>query len=170
MQNLKILRLNLDSLENLPSKINQLKSLKELYVEGTELMSLPPEIGQLQNLSKLSLDRNSLSNLPENIKMIKSLKNIYLHGNPFTEAKIIELREAMPWCEIFWIPRTGEGLFQMKKFQEAFQTKQNDVAADSTNSNLQYDLSWYALFAQQPKAAIKAARKVLELTPEKTRC
>jgi Leucine-rich repeat (LRR) protein len=50
--------------------------LQTLYLDNNQLLSLPPEIGQLNMLQKLSLDNNQLQLVPENInKNIIVIKN-----------------------------------------------------------------------------------------------
>ena len=68
----------------------------------------------------------------------------------------------MPWCEI--LPAPSE-LFQAGNYPAAYAAQQQAVAKDSTNSSNYFNLSFYALFAGKPEAAIQAAQKTLSLNP-----
>ncbi|MCB9291552.1 MAG: leucine-rich repeat domain-containing protein [Lewinellaceae bacterium] len=165
LTNLTELNLSSNRLSELPAQVSQLTNLTELYLSSNRLSELPPQIGQLASLTELSLYNNQLTQLPSEIKLLKSLARIDLTGNPFSEAYVEQLRADMPWCTIKWAPPGARELFAAKKYPEAFAAQQKAVAADSTNYNLHYYLSLYALFAQQPQAAIEAAKKTLELNP-----
>ena len=54
----------------------------ELLLGENELISIPPEIGQLQNLTTLYLGRNELTSIPPEIGQLQRLTKLYLSGNP----------------------------------------------------------------------------------------
>ena len=53
-------------------------------------------------------------------------------------------------------------------FEKAYGTTQEKIITDSLNYHLYFNLSWYSLFASKPQEAITAAKKALELAPDKT--
>lgn len=88
------------NLESLPPSIGQLKNLKILYLTGHSFTSVPKEIGQLKKLKELSLADCSLTSLPEEIFGLKKLKELLLYDNDFSESYVEELKrkfvEKMP--------------------------------------------------------------------------
>ncbi len=53
----------------------------ELDLNDKNLISLPPQIGQLTNLTRLHLSRNNLRSLPPEIGQLTNLKELYLSGD-----------------------------------------------------------------------------------------
>jgi Leucine-rich repeat (LRR) protein len=86
MQNLTLLNVDGDDLNSLPPEIGNLKNLQVLYLSNNQLTSLPPEIGNLKNLWMLSLFQNKLTSLPRTIANLKNLKVLGLTGNPIVQS------------------------------------------------------------------------------------
>jgi leucine-rich repeat protein SHOC2 len=72
-------------LTRLSEKIGTLSTLKELYLQGNQLISLPESIGCLSNLNKLSVRENRLNSVPESIKNLSNLTYLELPGNELTD-------------------------------------------------------------------------------------
>ena len=71
-------------LTSLPSEIGQLTHLTELYLTGSQLTSLPSEIGQLTQLTELDLGYNLLTSLPHEIGQLTQLTELDLAYNLLT--------------------------------------------------------------------------------------
>ena len=84
LQNLENLQLKYNDLTTLPESIGNLQNLKILEIGINQLTTLPESIGNLQNLESLSLFRNKLTTLPESFGNLKNLKNIWLYNNQIT--------------------------------------------------------------------------------------
>ncbi|CAN1291691.1 Disease resistance protein TAO1 [Linum perenne] len=70
-----------ESLESIPSGINNIKSLKSLYLRKTNIKSLPCSIQELGHLERLDLKYcESLESIPGNIHKLASLTRLYLKG------------------------------------------------------------------------------------------
>ena len=69
------------NLISIPPEIGQLTNLMELYPYQNNLTSLPPEIGQLTNLTNLELYDNQLSVLPPEIGQLINLEELILRIN-----------------------------------------------------------------------------------------
>ncbi|MHA1386077.1 MAG: leucine-rich repeat domain-containing protein, partial [Candidatus Helarchaeota archaeon] len=92
-----------NQLTTLPESIGNLKSLKELYLEGNELTTLPESIGNLKSLKELYLRNNKLTALPESLGGLDNLKTLYLAGNPLSgkELKVYKkgARAVVEYCK-----------------------------------------------------------------------
>ncbi len=70
--------LNLKQAFNL---LESVQSLEELWITEANLDSIPAEIGQLQTLKALWLDGNNLTEIPEGVKMLENLEGLSLFSN-----------------------------------------------------------------------------------------
>ena len=67
----------------------QLSQLRELFLYGNKLSSLPQEIGYLVNLEKLALNENLLTSLPNDLERLKVLKVLDLRHNKLNEVRAL---------------------------------------------------------------------------------
>lgn len=65
--------------------IGRLINLKVLMLDTNELQYVPSEICVLQNLERLSLSNNKLESLPKNFDQLRNLKSLHLANNNITE-------------------------------------------------------------------------------------
>ena len=72
--------------EPLPPEVWQLTELRMLWIEGdgTQVVTLPPDIGQLKNLEVLDLSRTNLNSLPPEIGQVTNMRWLDLVGNNLT--------------------------------------------------------------------------------------
>jgi|GEM_PF-1278047 hypothetical protein len=63
--------------------LGRLNSLKILSLNHDKLEALPSEIGGLENLEQLTLHDNRLTELPEELALLQNLKYLDLGANPF---------------------------------------------------------------------------------------
>ena len=81
-RSITFLSLQGQELTSIPSKIQQLRYCKELYLGANNLTSIPTEIGQLWTLLYLYLDKNRLTSIPSGLgKSVKS-QNIMFEQQP----------------------------------------------------------------------------------------
>ncbi|GGX05848.1 leucine-rich repeat domain-containing protein [Aquimarina muelleri] len=78
-------------LEQIPPKLNKLRSLKELYLSGNIIKDWS-EICKLKKIKILDLSNNQLENISANIKELKLLEELHLSNNKITQLPI-ELKE-----------------------------------------------------------------------------
>ena len=86
------------NLTEVPKEIENLTSLKTLYLFKNKLMKVPKEIENLTSLKTLSLRDNKLTEIPQQIYNLINLEVLYLHNNKLTEIpkeiyNLINLRE-----------------------------------------------------------------------------
>jgi len=62
-------------------EIGDLTNLRELYMYGNHLETLPTTIGHLTNLEELNLNENKLKRLPSEIVKLTHLRFLYLFNN-----------------------------------------------------------------------------------------
>ncbi|XP_071780922.2 leucine-rich repeat-containing protein 27-like [Centroberyx gerrardi] len=73
-------------LEDVAESILKNSSLKNLYLEGNQISSLPDSMfTRLPNLLWLDLRNNQIASLPAGIGLHRSLKTLLLEGNPISE-------------------------------------------------------------------------------------
>ena len=65
-----------NQLTSVPAEIGQLASLTSLNLESNQLTSLPAEIGQLTSEEWLCLDENELTSMPAEIGQLTSLEGV----------------------------------------------------------------------------------------------
>jgi len=166
LTHLKDLNLAGNQLQALPAQVAGLKQLAQLDLGGNELQKLPPELGDLKALTWLNLSGNNLARLTPTLKHLKALAHLDVRSNVRLSSNSIEpYWEAMPWCDILWRPPTANDYFRNGMYETAYTTQRAAVSKDTADYSLYYNLSWYALFAEQPEAAVQAARKTLALNP-----
>lgn len=80
-------------LKHIPTFITNCSSLTTLTLDHNGLDTLPDSIGNLNNLEDLFLNMNELSSLPASFTKLKKLEQLQLEGNNFTEfpQEILEL-------------------------------------------------------------------------------
>ena len=80
---------------SLPTSIQKLNQLDNLYLSGNKLTELPSEIGDLKELRKLDVSNNQLVSLPTSIQKLNQLEELYLYDNRLTElpSEIVDLRK-----------------------------------------------------------------------------
>ena len=71
-------------IENIPSSIGNLKTLKVLNLIDNSIRELPLEIGNLIQLKKLNLSCNKITNLPESMASLRALESLNLSHNKLT--------------------------------------------------------------------------------------
>lgn len=78
-----VLHLSLDGrqLETLPPEIGDVEGLQYLSLRDNNLTKLPSEIGRLEHLMQLDLRGNRFNEFPAEVLRLKSLKRINLSGN-----------------------------------------------------------------------------------------
>ncbi len=80
LRNLKIY----GHLRELPEKICEISSLKELNLIFNDIEYLPKSISNLQNLEVINLDQNKLKQIPDEFCELRKLKNLMLSENYLT--------------------------------------------------------------------------------------
>lgn len=68
--------------------IDELKSLKMLFLSNNLLTELPPEISSLENLVHLDISKNQISEIPTDTPFPKTLKSLKMSGNKLTKIPI----------------------------------------------------------------------------------
>ena len=164
-------------LKTLPADIGQLANLRILNLNLNQLTSLPEEIGQLSTLDQLLLSSNQLTTLPTSICQLKTLKTLAFSENPIKKVpecvasmsakpSIFETVEALAESDA---PDSAYMLLAQKlltsNYVAAYNSTLLSIEADSTDANLYFNLSFYALFVGDYKKSIEAAQKTLQLNP-----
>lgn len=80
-RDLNIVYLDYSQLPSLPTEIGQLTNLKDLYLNENLLTTIPPEIGNLKKLEVLRLWGNQLTSLPPEIGQLSNLRYLDLSEN-----------------------------------------------------------------------------------------
>lgn len=79
--NVEIFEANLNKLDKLTPDIANLTKLTQLTLIGSNITSIPEEIGQLSNLTKLELHNNNIASIPETIGNLSNLDYLTLSNN-----------------------------------------------------------------------------------------
>jgi len=82
--NITNLNLNGTNLVQLPPEIGQLSDLEALFVFSNNLTAIPKEIGALSNLKNLVLQENQIASLPEELGLLSNLEDLQLKDNPIS--------------------------------------------------------------------------------------
>ena len=69
----------------------QLAKLREFYLYGNKLTTLPNEIGHLSNLEKLALNENLIQTLPASLNRLTKLKVLDLRHNKLSEVSPLNI-------------------------------------------------------------------------------
>ncbi|KAG8475794.1 hypothetical protein CXB51_032579 [Gossypium anomalum] len=85
LQSLKAMILDGNRITSLPDELGELVKLEKLSISGNMLMSLPNTIGSLRNLSLLNVSNNKLKYLPESIGICSSLEELQANDNLIEE-------------------------------------------------------------------------------------
>ena len=81
---LKFLYLDLSQLKSVPNEVFLCKNLEELSLSNNSLTNIPKEIYKLSHLKKLILSHNQISSLPDEIGNLKSLELLWVNDNQLT--------------------------------------------------------------------------------------
>ncbi|CUM66551.1 uncharacterized protein PRCAT00004220001 [Priceomyces carsonii] len=92
------LDMEINFLDELPSKINYLENLTHLKLNSNQLSTLPKSFGKLVNLVSLNLSTNYFRNFPEQISELVNLEDLNLSYNnlssiPESMGKLVNLRK-----------------------------------------------------------------------------
>ncbi|XP_076442973.1 leucine-rich repeat protein 1-like [Babylonia areolata] len=99
---LSVLKLNGNSLTQLPPQLCELRGLVQLHVNDNKLSALPPTIGSMSRLFIISAQRNEITQLPGSITKLR-LESLDLFGNP-----IQQLKQSMLVCSNVGVPSLRE--------------------------------------------------------------
>ena len=87
----------------IPPELGKLKKLKELWLDGNDLESIPAELGNLDSLVLLSLHNNRLSgSIPPELGNLSSLERLILYENQLTGSIPPELGNLSSLVD-FWL-------------------------------------------------------------------
>lgn len=73
------------SFEKIPESIENLSSLRSLFVQNSKLTTLPESIGNMQKLEDLDLRDTLLQSLPKSLGNLKSLKRLRVYNSKLTD-------------------------------------------------------------------------------------
>ncbi|VAW14721.1 hypothetical protein MNBD_BACTEROID03-1352 [hydrothermal vent metagenome] len=73
-----------NALDQLPSEIGQLTSLKELYLTDNQFTGLPSGFSQLSNLEKLYMEYNEFMRFPSEVFSLSKLEHLQISNNQIT--------------------------------------------------------------------------------------
>lgn len=112
------------NIEHIPSDIQKLNKLEELYLVMNNINTIPNSFNSLQrlrildlsdnfginlkniyelsNLEELNLNGCNIDRLDDRIIELKSLKKLGLENNPISDVEIDRLKKLLPFCEIYY--------------------------------------------------------------------
>ncbi|KAB5581570.1 hypothetical protein PHYPO_G00177240 [Pangasianodon hypophthalmus] len=140
-----ILYLSRQKLKVIPDYVCKYTLLKNLYLEGNELSSLPDNLfSRLPYLLWLDLRNNQLTCLPADIGQHRCLKTLLLEGNPITELPVelgnmITLRAlSLRNCPVSFPPQEvlQQGLTHILQFLRRTAVAQRPLSVHSTHTAL----------------------------------
>jgi hypothetical protein len=114
----------------LPPEIGELTSVTKLWLLRNRLETLPPEIGQLTTLQEFSAARNRLKDLPDTFGALGNLRKLWLDQNQINE--LPENISGMGKLEELWLYRN-----KLNKLPESFGALANLVRLDLRSNNLE---------------------------------
>ncbi|XP_036430485.1 leucine-rich repeat-containing protein 27-like [Colossoma macropomum] len=135
------LYLSRQSLKDIPDYALKCTELKNLYLEGNRMPSLPENMfTSLPNLLWLDLRNNQLTSIPANIGQHRCLKTLLLEGNPVTElpvelGNVITLRAlSLRNCPVSFPPQDvlQQGLAHILQFLRRKAVAQRPLSVHST--------------------------------------
>ena len=98
-------------------KIYEISTLKTLNLATNNITEIPAGISKLKNLSKLYMANNPIEDFPDELMTMTSLKSIMISNTKIPEARLEELRSALPNCDVKFSDPTGSGIAWEKPTQ-----------------------------------------------------
>jgi Leucine rich repeat len=96
LKTLKVLKLDKNSLKQLPQSMSQLSKLTELSLSSNYLQQFPDWCMQLKSLTHLRLGNNQLHTVPYTIGHVTALQVLELNDNPLDPVLVSVLLNGMP--------------------------------------------------------------------------
>ncbi|PRP82499.1 hypothetical protein PROFUN_10069 [Planoprotostelium fungivorum] len=90
LSHLRDLRLEFNSIEELPSSIDRLCNLRRLYLHNNRIQEIPSEVGSIHSLRALCLDCNKIKSVSSELHKLEKLHTLRLHNN-----ELMQLPEAL---------------------------------------------------------------------------
>ena len=79
--------------------LTKLTNLKSIELHGTRVLEDISPLASIPTLESLQLWGNNISDITP-LKSLTNLKQVSLHGNPLTLKQLVELKRALPDCEV----------------------------------------------------------------------
>lgn len=157
------------TINTFPQSVLELKQMRNLGFFKSNLTEIPKNIYQLTELETLDLRDNQITKLPDEIKKLIHLQELKIGDNPINVQELSRIRELLPDCaiDIFGDNYYSQSYASKGKYDIACLILNEKTKKKPSNYNNWYNLSWYSLFIDKPKEAIKAAEQVLNLEPKK---
>jgi Leucine-rich repeat (LRR) protein len=100
LSNLNELNLVMNNIKTITDEINALKNLKSLDLSNNPSINIDNLSNP--NLEILNLNGCNLQKLPKGLIKMKNLKKLGLENNYIDESLILQMKEELPNCEIYW--------------------------------------------------------------------